>query len=127
MDIPKFDTLDIPPDIEIISYPEAPYFIFHNMINNSYFRIIIQNEKIIHRICCSNGTLIEMNNINNHHIIGDINQYLWNLSNEKYNLRFTKLELIERIRKLHDDSQIKKVVDYLKINFEDTDHIMDIE
>ena len=116
MDVPKFDTLDIPSDIQLSLHDTNNYYIFHDLNNNTYFRIIIQANTIKRVSCNHDGTLIH-NSIVFDDIIGDLNDYIWKLSTEKYILRYNKLEIIERIRNIDDNQQIKKLLDFLKNNF----------
>jgi hypothetical protein len=116
MDVPKFDTLDIPSDIQLSLHDTNNYYIFHDLNNNTYFRIIIQANTIKRVSCNHDGTLIH-NSIVYDDIIGDLNDYIWKLSTEKYILRYNKLEIIERIRNIDDNQQIKKLLDFLKNNF----------
>ncbi len=116
MDVPKFDTLDIPSDIELSLDDTNNYYIFHDLNNNMFFRIVIHANNLKRFSCNHDGTLIH-NSIIYDDIIGDINDYIWKLSTEKYSLRYNKLEIIERIRNIDDNQQIKKLLDFLKINF----------
>ena len=47
MDVPKFDTLDIPCDIEFSLDEKNLYYIFHDIRNNIYFRLLIDNNTSI--------------------------------------------------------------------------------
>ena len=67
-------------------------------------------------ICSQDGT-INKTIISQDDNICDINDYLWKISNEKYNLRYIKLEIIERIRSIDDHLQLKRLLDFLKNNF----------
>ena len=116
MDVPKFDTLDIPSDIEFSLDEKNVYYIFHDIRNNIYFRIIIDNNTLTRCICSQDGT-INKTIISQDDNICDINDYLWKISNEKYNLRYIKLEIIERIRSIDDHLQLKRLLDFLKNNF----------
>ena len=116
MDAPKFDTLDIPSDIRVSLDDKNNYYIFHDLKNNTFFRILIDNNILRRYSCNYDGTLIK-NAIVYDEIIGDINDYLWKISSEKYSLRYIKLEIIERIRNIDDNTQFKRLLDFLKNNF----------
>jgi hypothetical protein len=116
MDVPKFDTLDIPSDIQLSLDDTNNYYIFHDLNNNMFFRIIIHANTLKRFPCNHDGTLIH-NSIIYDDIISDINDYIWKLSTERYSLRYNKLEIIERIRNIDDNLQIKKLLDFLKMNF----------
>ena len=116
MDVPKFDTLDIPCDIEFSLDEKNLYYIFHDIRNNIYFRLLIDNNTLKRCICSQDGT-INKTIICQEDNISDINDYLWKISNEKYNLRYIKLEVIERIRSIDDNLQLKRLLDFLKNNF----------
>ena len=116
MDAPKFDTLDVPSDIHVSLDDKNNYYIFHELKSNIFFRILIENNTLKRYTCTHDGTLIK-NSILYDDIHGDINDYLWKISSEKYCLRYHKLEIIERIRNIDDNLQIKKLLDFLKTNF----------
>jgi len=116
MDVPKFDTLDIPCDIEFSLDEKNLYYIFHDIRNNIYFRLLIDNNTFKRCICSQDGTM-NKTIISQEDNICDINDYLWKISNEKYNLRYIKLEIIERIRSIDDNLQLKRLLDFLKNNF----------
>jgi hypothetical protein len=138
MDILKFDTLDLPPDIELISHPETNYFVFHKLTydlrNDSYFRLQIFGNSVTKCKCDMFGEIGTIEGEQDKEIIdnfietyGDINHYLWKLSNEKYNIRFIKMELIERIRKITDVNHLKKIIEYLKTNYDDRSDNTDLD
>jgi hypothetical protein len=116
MDAPKFDTLDVPMDIQVSLDDKNNFHIFHDLKNNTFFRIITDNNTLKRFPCTHDGTLIK-NSIVYDDIIGCINDYLWKISSEKYSLRYIKLEIIERIRNIDDHVQIKRLLDFLKNNF----------
>ena len=116
MDVPKFDTLDIPTDIQVSIDDKNNFYIFHELKNNNFFRILIDIQTLKRCPCTYDGTLIK-NCIIYDDIIGDINDYLWKISSEKYSLRYNKLEIIERIRNIDDNGQIRRLLEFLKTNF----------
>jgi|LakMenEpi03Aug12_release.lakeMendotaPanAssembly.Ray.scaffolds.fasta_scaffold184573_2 hypothetical protein len=116
MDAPKFDTLDIPIDIQVSIDDKNNFHIFHDLNNNTFFRIINDNNSLKRIQCTHDGAIIK-NSIIYEDIICNINDYLWKISSEKYSLRYTKLEIIERIRNIDDNLQLKRLLDFLKNNF----------
>ena len=116
MDAPKFDTLDIPSDIQLSLDDKNKYYIFHDLKSNTFFRILVENNTLRRYPCSHDGTLIK-NAIAYDEINGDINDYMWKISSEKYSLRYVKLEIIERIRNIDDTAQVKRLLDFLKNNF----------
>jgi len=116
MDLPKFDTLDIPIDIQVSQDEKSSYYIFHDIKNNNYFRIIVDNSILKRYNCSQDGTIIK-SAITYEDTIHNVNDYLWKISSEKYNLRYSKLEIIERIRNIDDNQQIKRLLEFLKNNF----------
>jgi len=115
MDIPKFETLDIPSDIGLYMDDKNNNYIFHDIKNNVFFRILIVDNTLKRFSCMQDGTII--NSIVHNDIIENINDYIWKISSDKYNSRYYKLEIIERIRNIEDNLQIKKTLDFLKTNF----------
>lgn len=116
MDASKFDTLDIPIDIQVSIDDKNNFHIFHDLNNNTFFRIINDNNSLKRIHCTHDGAIIK-NSIIYEDIICNINDYLWKISSEKYSLRYTKLEIIERIRNIDDNLQLKRLLDFLKNNF----------
>jgi len=116
MNVIKFDTLDIPDDIKLTLHDCNLYYIFYDINEDIYFRLFIENNLLTRYNCNESGTLKQSSAMIIHNEF-DINNYLWSISNQKYNMRFIKLELIERLRNINDINQIKKIIEYLKINY----------
>jgi len=120
MNIIKFDTLDIPNDIKITLHDCNLYYIFYDINDDIYFRLFVENNLLKRHNCNENGTLLSTTPLFVNSDL-DVNNYLWSISKEKYNVRFIKLELIERLRNIDDIYQIKKITEYLKNNFNTTE------
>lgn len=128
-DIIPFQPLDLPTDIQIISAPDFPYYIFHKMNPSYYFRIyieeIIDNEQNIPKTiirafkCDKNGKtdknkdseLIPQSQSMN--IILNINTFIWSLSDIPYSHRYIKKEIIERLRGITTNDKLVEINDLL--------------
>lgn len=128
-DIIPFQPLDLPTDIQIISAPDFPYYIFHKMNPSYYFRIyieeIIDNEQNIPKTiirafkCDKNGKtdknkdseLIPQSQSMN--IILNINTFIWTLSDIPYSHRYIKKEIIERLRGITTNDKLVEINDSL--------------
>ena len=128
-DIIPFQPLDLPTDIQIISAPDFPYYIFHKMNPSYYFRIyieeIIDNEQNILKTlirafkCDKNGKtdknkdseLIPQSQSMN--IILNINTFIWSLSDIPYSHRYIKKEIIERLRGITTNDKLVEINDSL--------------
>ena len=116
MNVIKFDTLDIPDDIKISLHDCNLYYIFYDMTEDIHFRLFIENNLLTRYNCNEYGILKQSSSIIINNEL-DVNNYLWSISTQKYNIRFIKLELIERLRNINDVNQIKKIIEHLKINY----------
>lgn len=118
MEIPKFETLDIPSDIQLIMDENNNHYIFYDTKNNLYFKILIINNTLRRFSVSPDGNIIDT--IAHDDIINNINDYIWKISSDKYSSRYNKLEIIERIRNIQDNLQIKKTLEFLKTNIINT-------
>jgi len=114
LNLPYFEPLDLPPDINYEYCPNQNIFIFTKQDTSFVIQINPKSSKlecynyvdtnIGHDRAFAN---IEYNNFN-------VNELLWKISDCQYSSRFLKLELIERVRQLSLENQVSDINDYLK-------------
>jgi hypothetical protein len=115
-----FEPLDLPPDIHIILDDNYNYYIFNKITETkSTFFTIQQNDKL-------ECYLLDNFNITNikvfehiKYIGNNINTFLWKISDCKYDKRYIKLEIIERLRSIHDETDLlnlREIIRNIKID-----------
>jgi hypothetical protein len=124
-DIIPFQSLDLPSDIQIVSAPDFPYYVFHKMNPSYYFRIfieeIIDNQQNVSKTilrafkCDKNGKtdknkdseIIPQSQQMN--MILNVNTFIWTLSDIPYSHRFIKKEIIERLRGITTNDKLIEI------------------
>ena len=122
-DIIPFQPLDLPSDIQIVTSPDFPYYIFHKLNPSYYFRIyieeIVDKQQTVIRAfkCDKNGRNKDSEIIlpipQNNSII-NINTFIWYLSDISYSQRYIKKEVIERLRGVITNDKLIEINDLIK-------------
>jgi len=117
MEIPYFEPLDLPNDITIIYNDEKKHYLFKIIDEQIYFRIFYENNTVKGLLTNNIGVIdtnkteyfcYELTNIQN------INDILWKLSKNNYQLRIERLECITRLYNIKNQSNLKKLNNLLK-------------
>jgi hypothetical protein len=122
-DIIPFQPLDLPSDIQIVTSPDFPYYIFHKLNPSYYFRIyieeIVDKQQTVIRAfkCDKNGKNKDSEIIlpipQNNSII-NVNTFIWYLSDISYSQRYIKKEVIERLRGVITNDKLIEINDLIK-------------
>jgi len=110
-----FEPLDLPPDIHIILDDTYNYYIF-NKINESkstYFTILQKDTLecyLLENFNITNIKVFEHIKYDGYHI----NNFLWKISDCKYDKRYIKLEIIERLRSIHNENDLLNLREYIR-------------
>ena len=124
-----FQPLDLPTDIQIVSAPDFPYYIFHKMNPSYYFRIyieeIIDNEqnipkKTLRAFKCDKNGKTDKNKDSeiippsqSMNMILNVNTFIWTLSDIPYSHRYIKKEIIERLRGITTNDRLTEINDLI--------------
>jgi len=128
-DIIPFQPLDLPADIQIVTAPDFPYYIFHKLNPSYYFKIYIEEiidttrnmpKTVIRAFKCDKNGKTEKNKDNeiipplqqNSSII-NVNTFIWYMSDIPYSHRYIKNEIIERLRGITSNDKLSEINDLI--------------
>lgn len=115
INIPIFEPLDIPPDIQYEISSTHDFYIFtKKSVDNTFVKFIFQinpETKLIE--CIDNDTKFRI--YDDIEISGNnVNDFLWKISDCNYSERYLRLEVIERIRRIKSANSNRDIIDYIK-------------
>lgn len=119
INIPIFQPLDLPPDISYEISDCGNFYIFtKNRADNSRQQFIISMNNLTNKLECYDfiDKEISQNRIflSLEYEKNNMNELLWKISEYNYSFRYLRLELIERVRKITNEHNIKDVLECLK-------------
>ena len=110
-----FEPLDLPPDIHIVLHDNCHYYAFNkqNGINSISFYIQKNTNLECYLLDNLKKTNIKVfDNIEYHG--SNVNDFLWKISENKYEKRYTKLEIIERLRLITKEIDLKNILEFIR-------------
>ena len=123
-----FEPLDLPPDIHIILHDSNDYYIFNktNEINSTFFSI--QKNDNLECYLLDNLNITNVKVFEHIKYVGNnINEYLWKISDCRYDKRYIKLEIIERLRCIHNENDLSNILQIIRnIRIDESSDIEDV-
>ena len=122
LNIPIFQPLDLPPDINYLISDCGNFYIFTKKAQQFVITMNEETKKLecydyIDNAISNNRIFLSLEYEKN-----NINDLLWKISDQNYSTRYLRLEFIERIRKITNETNIKDIMDCLKKYNKDYPH-----
>jgi hypothetical protein len=113
-----FEPIDLPPDIKIIVNDTCSFYVFTKITadNTIYFTIeqssnSLMESKELTTDFKKTGVILFKTV---YYLGNNVNEYLWKISDCNYGTRYSKLEIIERLRCCNNPNDIKKILMYIR-------------